>query len=258
MFSLSSYSLLKKFLQFFLFLNFFFLNASLLCFHNKNFVGKTSCFFVYRSLFLFMFFFHLFFMSFFVWFSWSPWVFHTSLFPPFVHPLSICSLFFVSSCFLVSFTFFSLIKLPFLLCFCLYVSLCQTLCATKKSMFLGFCKNLFFCLLFSIKKTSFSLFPFLLGSFTLIYFPCLVFFCVLKNGCSFCFTLFFLLLLFNSVSLFYSPFCRDVSKNKNVVFCWNMWEKLSFVFCFCSLVLKNIFVCDKIRFIFPLFLIFLY
>ena len=145
----------------------------------------------------------------------------------------------------------SLIKLPFFCSFYyLHVSLCQTLCATKKVSFRASAKKIPFCLLFSIKKTSFSLFPFLLGSFTLIYCPCLVFFCVLENGFSFCFTLLFLLLLFNSVSLFYSPFCRDVSKNKNVVFCWKIWGKLSFVFCFCSLGFKNI-LCAKKSDLFP-------
>ena len=39
-------------------------------------------------------------------------------------------------------------------------------------------------------------------------------------------------------------------------FCREMWEKLSFVFCFCSLGLKT-FRVQKIRFIFPLFLKFI-
>ena len=83
-------------------------------FQNKDFAGKTSCFFVYRSLFLFRVFlssvFHVVFCLIFLDLlrNMLPFqnVFFSSLFPPFVHPLSICSLFFVSSCFLVSFTFF--------------------------------------------------------------------------------------------------------------------------------------------------------
>ena len=72
----------------------------------------------------------------------------------------------------------------------LHVSWSQTLCATKKSIFLGFCQDLLFSLLFSIKKTSFSLFPFLLCFFkNYVIFPCLVFFSVLKNDFSFCITL---------------------------------------------------------------------
>ena len=75
-------------------------------------------------------------------------VFFTSLFPPFVHPHSIRSLFFVSSCFPVFFTFFLLFYTSFWTFYNLYVS-----------------KILFFCLLFSIEKTPFSLFLFLLSFF---------------------------------------------------------------------------------------------
>ena len=56
-------------------------------------------------------------------------VFFTSLFPLFVHPLSSCALFFVSSCFLASFTYSPFLNFLFFGSFYyLYVSLCQTLC----------------------------------------------------------------------------------------------------------------------------------
>ena len=134
--------------------------------------GKTC--FMFFGLFLFNFSFICFFMLLFFCLifldllrNMFPFknVFFTFLFPLFVHPLSICSFFFVSSCFLVSFTFFTLLKLPFLSFYYLHVSLCQTLCG--KIIFLNFCKTLFCCLPFPSKKTSFSLFPFLLGLFLL-------------------------------------------------------------------------------------------
>ena len=97
----------------------------------------------------------------------------------------------------------------------LHVSLCN-----KKSIFLGFCPDLLFCLLFSIKKkTSFSLFPFLLCFFkNYVIFPCLVFFSVLKNDLSFCITLVSFASYFELCFFFLLSFFFDVSRNKNLVF----------------------------------------
>ena len=87
-------------------------------------------------------------------------VFFTSLFPPFVHHLSICSFFFVSSCFLVSFTFSHFLNFLFFMFFSismfLYVKLFVEKCFRLP-------RNYFSS--FHHKKTSFSLFPFLLGFF---------------------------------------------------------------------------------------------
>ena len=103
-------------------------------------------------------------------------VFFTSLFPPFVHHLSICSFFFVSSCFLVSFPFSHFLNFLFFLIFqYLYVSICQTLCGKNFKLL----RNYFSY--FHHKKNFVFSVSFSLG----LFFPCLVFFCVLKNGFSF-------------------------------------------------------------------------
>ena len=94
--------------------------------------------------------------------------------PPFVHHLSICSLFFLFM-FLVSFTFFWLFKLPLLvvvlsLSFFMSNSLC-------KKIFLDFCKTLFFYLLFSVEISVFSVSFFCWAN---LFFHVL-FFCLLKK-----------------------------------------------------------------------------
>ena len=94
----------------------------------------------------------------------------------------------------------------------------------------------YFLLLFTSKNFVFSV-SFSVGFF-LHVFPCLVFFCVLKNGFSFFITRLFLILLFNSVALFFSLLMYP--KIRMCFLWWNV-GKLSFVFCFCSLGLKNIF-----------------
>ena len=149
---------------FFLFLTFF---VELFTFFQTNSIGKTSCVFVYRSLFLSMFFFHLFFHVVFCLIFLISWAtcfllfyFFASLFPPCVHPLSICSLFL----FPFVFSFLSPFS-PFLnfLFFCsvysLYVFLCQTLCATTKRYLFRLLQKLSFSV-FSIKKIGFLCFLF--------------------------------------------------------------------------------------------------
>ena len=121
-----------------------------------------------------------------------------SLFPPFVHPLSICSLFFfVSSCFCR----FVHLFLPFILNFFFFgifiisVSLCKKLC--QKYIFLDCSKTLFFSLLFSFKKT-FSTVSFCI--FLFFWKLCLVwtsFFSLLKN-----FTLYILSLIHKKRNVF--------------------------------------------------------
>ena len=103
-------------------------------------------------------------------------VFFTSLFPPFVHHLSICSFFFCLLLFSRFFHLFSLFKLPFFFVFS--VSLCFYMSNSLWKKFLNFCETIF--LLFTTKNFVFSV-SFSLG----LFFPCLVFFSVLKNGFSF-------------------------------------------------------------------------
>ena len=129
------------------------------------------------------------------------------------------------------FHLFSLFKLPFFLVFLLPLcSLCQTLCG--KNLF-KLLRNYFF--FFSPQKNfvfsvSFSLW------LLLHVFPCLLFFCVLKKWFLVFITRLFLIFFFNSVSLFSLFWCIQ---KKECVFCREMWEKHSFVFCFCSLGLKT-------------------
>ena len=98
---------------------------------------------------------------------------------------------------------------PFQTSFCwslyyLCVSSCQTLCK-KKSIFLNFCKTLFFCLLFSIKISVFSD-SFFVGLFSdFCIFPCFVFLS-LEKWFLILFDSHFWILLVNSVSFFYCPF----------------------------------------------------
>ena len=112
--------------------------------------------------------------------------FWTSLFPPLVHPLSICSLFFLFL-FLVSFTFLSLSSF----CWSLYylcVSWCQILC--KKMYLFELLQNSLFLSSLFHQNLSFLCFLFLLGLSQTNFFHVL-FFCLLKNGFSLCLTLLF-------------------------------------------------------------------
>ena len=108
-------------------------------------------------------------------------VFLTSVFPLFCSsPFHLFSLF----CLLLFSRFlhlFSLFQLPFFLIFLFSLCFFMSNSLWKKSFYTS--AKLFF-LLFTSKKTSFSLFPFSLVLF-LHVFPCLVFFCVLKNDFSF-------------------------------------------------------------------------
>ena len=130
--------------SFFLFLTFFF--RTLLFFQNKNSVGKTSCVLVYRSLFSFSFicfscrFLVVFFLITFATCFLLKNDLCNSLFPPFVHPLSICSL----SLPLLNFFFFCSLLSP---CFFTSNSLCN-----KKVIFFGFCKKYLFPLLDFLKN----------------------------------------------------------------------------------------------------------
>ena len=122
---------------------------------------------VFRSLLIFVFFNICFSCRFLFDFSRSPSQ-HASLFEVSSLPLYFLFLFilfpsvliFVSSCFLVSFTFSPFLNFLFFvfsvsLCFFMSNSLCE-------NIFLNFCETLF---LSPQKKTSFSLFTFLLGFF---------------------------------------------------------------------------------------------
>ena len=116
----------------------------------------------------FQFFFHLFFMSFFCLIfldlvrNMLPFyrVFFTSLFPLFVHHLSICSFFFCLLLFSRFLHLFSLFKLPFFCFFSISMFLYVKLFVEKIFKLL---RHYFSS--FHHKKTSFSLFPFLLGFF---------------------------------------------------------------------------------------------
>ena len=89
------------------------------------------------------------------------------LFPP---VLSLFCLFLFSRFFHLSLPF----KLHFVGLFIISVFLHVKLCA-KNCIFLNFCKTLFFCLLFSIKISVFSVSFFCWAFLRLIYFPCFVF-----------------------------------------------------------------------------------
>ena len=211
----------------FLFLVFSLLKQNL---QNKFFYLFLNLLFWTMSFFLLFFFL----ISFATWFLCKN-VFFTSSCPPFIHPHSICSLFFC----LLLFSRFLHIFLPFILNFFfwsfyyLYVSLCNTV--PKKCVTFWDCsKTFFFCPLFSIEKTPFSLFPFLLSLF-LHWFMFHVF-CLFsvswKNGFSFCITFLLKILLFNSVSLLYSILCFQ-NLEKCCCFLGKRWKNS--IFCFWSL-----------------------
>ena len=104
----------------------------------------------------------------------------------------------------------------------------------QKNLFRLLQHSLFLSSLFH-QNLSFLCF-FLLCFFQTNLFFHVLFFCLLKNGLSFCLTLLFLILLVNSVSFFFTVLFFDVSKNKKSCFLMELMEKLSFVFSFCSLV----------------------
>ena len=141
----------RNYLLCFLFLHIFW--TSLFFLKKKKLRRRNCMFYVFRSLLASQLFFHMFFMSFFKNHSFS------SLFPPFVHPLSICSLSFFLFLFSRFFSPFSPFQTSF--CWSLYylcVSSCQTLCKKmylfellQNSLFLSslFHQNLsFLCFLF--------------------------------------------------------------------------------------------------------------
>ena len=222
--------------------NLLFLNASLF-FQNKNSVGKTSCVLVYRSLF------SVFLSS----------VFHVVFCLIFLDLLRIMCPFKMSCVplyflfWFISFHPFSLpllnfVFLLFLLSPCFFMS--NSFCY-KKGIYLSFCKNFPFSLLFSIKKTSFSV-SFFVGLLKIWFFSMLGFFCVLKNDFSFCTSLLFFSSSFEHCFSFLLSFFLKYQKKERCS-CWKMEQKLSFVFCFCSLGFKNMLRPTKIRFIFHYF-----
>ena len=110
---------------------------------------------------------------------------------------------------------FSLFKLPF---WVFWLSPCFFV-QQKKYLFRLLPRSPFLSSLFHQKKTSFSLFPFLLCFFkNYVIFPCLVFFSVLKNDLSFCITLVSFASYFELCFFFLLSFFFDVSRNKNLVF----------------------------------------
>ena len=102
-----------------------------------------------------------------------------------------------------------------------------------------------------LKKTTFYLCPFLLSLF-LNWFMFHVFclFLCLEKLVSHFVSLSFFILLFNSVSLLYS--ISYASQNKKCCFLGKTLEKISFLFLISWF--KKHFVCEKVRFVFPLFL----
>ena len=119
-----------------------------------------------------------------------------------------------------------------------------------EKIFLHFCETIFSS--FHLKKTSFSLFPFLLGFF----FTCFSMFGLFSVSWKMVSRFYNLPFFYSSFQLCFSFFSFLMYPKTRMCFCREMWEKLSFVFCFCSLGLKT-FRVQKIRFIFPLFLKFL-
>ena len=225
------------------------LHFSLHFFQNKNFAGKTSCFWFIGPFFFSCFSFICFSCrSFFVWFFsisfatcfhfWNVFIssFCSSSFHLFSHFLSPLVFSFLSPS-------FSLFKLPFWVfwfspCFLKSNSLCN-----KKSIFLGFCPDLLFLSsLFHQKKFVFPISFFVLFQ-KLCYLPMFgLFFClekwflILYNSRFFCFIFWTLLLFFTLLFLMY-PERRTFFLLENV-------GKRSIVFCFCPLGLKNI-ACEK-------------
>ena len=212
-------------------------------FFNTNSVGKTACFFVYRSFFLFMFFFHLFFMWFFVWcFSIS----FATCFPLKMSSLPLYFLFlFILFPAVLSFLsplVFSLLSpiLPFYNSFfCLFIISMFLYVKLFVEKYLFKLLRNYFLLLFTSKNFVFSV-SFSVGFF-LHVFPCLVFFCVLKNVFSFFITRLFLILLFNSVSLFFTFFLYP-----KIRMCFLWWNVGKTFYCFLFLFswFKNI-LCAK-------------
>ena len=95
---------------------------------------------------------------------------------------------------------------------------------------MNFCKTIFFCLLFSIKISVFSVSVFLLGLSRTKTFFHVLFFCLFKkNGFPFLCNSPFLILRFKSVSLFYCPFFLRYPRITKVVFDGNDGKTL---FCF--------------------------
>ena len=107
-------------------------------------------------------------------------------------------------------------------------SLCKTLCQKKKCLFRLQQNSFFSVFSFPSKNYVFSVSFFCWAFFTLIYVPCFLSFSVSwKNGFSFCFTfLFFLILLFNSVSLHYSIYMYP--KLKMLLLSWKNVGKTLF------------------------------
>ena len=154
------------------------MNSSL--FFEKYMIGKTSCFMFFGLIFFSVFLssvFHVVLLK---------WLF-SSLCPPFVHPLSTCSLFFVllfSRFFHLFLTFLNFLFWSKFIVHHLFVSLCKTLCQ-KIFILLDCSKTLFFSLLFSVKISVFSVSFFCCAFFRPIYFSMFCFSVSWKNGFSF-------------------------------------------------------------------------
>ena len=149
----------------------------------------------------------------------------------------------------------SLIKLPFFLLFMISMFLYVKLFVQQKSYLFKLLqkKNPFLSFLFH-QKTSFSLFPFLLGFLKIkFFFPCLVFFCVLKNDFSFCISLLFLLHLLNTFCFLLSFLLKY---KKRTLFWMENGAKTVFCFLFLFSWFQKHVVSEKNPFYFPLFLIF--
>ena len=139
------------------------------------------------------------------------------LFPP---VLSLFCLFLFSRFFHLFLPF----KLHFVGLFIISVFLHVKLCAKKYLSFWTSAKLSFFCLLFSIKISVFSVSFFCWAFLRLIYFSMFCFSVSWKNGFSLCLTLLFSILLVNSVSFFYCPFFLMYPRIKKVVFWWKWWK----------------------------------
>ena len=215
------------FLLFSLF-NLLLLNASFF-FQNKNSVGKTSCVLVYRSLFSFSFicfscrFLVVFFLISFATCFLLKNDLCNSLFPPFVHPLSICSL---SS--LIN--FFCTLLSP---CFFTSNSLCN-----KKVIFLASAK----------KSVSFVG----LHKKINLFFLCLVFLCLEKWFLILYISPLFFASSFEHCFSFLHSFFRSIKKT---LFLLENGAKTVFCFLFLFSWFQKHVVSEKNRSIFPLFLI---
>ena len=170
------------------------------------------------------------------------------LFIIFPSVLSLFCLFLFSRFFHLSLPYFILLVSLLSLCFFMSNSV------QKNCIFLNFCKTLFFCLLFSVEISVFSVSFFCWAFLRPNYFSMFCFSVSWKMVSHFVWLSFFFDSSGKLCFFFLLSFFLMYPRIKKVVFWWKWW-KLSFVFCFCSLVFLKKTMCARANpLYFPLFL----